>query len=127
MQAFLLAALLLLAPVLAHSLECRLAWQPPTTNADGTALEDLAGYRLYSSPVSGQYTLGLPTVTLADPHALGAVVPCSEGEFWSVTAYDTATPPNESVFSNEVQIADQRPPSAPGSLRIVEIILKLGQ
>ncbi|HWR73107.1 MAG TPA: fibronectin type III domain-containing protein, partial [Nitrospirota bacterium] len=33
-----------------------LAWDPPTTNVDGTPLVDLAGYKIYYGTVSGNYT-----------------------------------------------------------------------
>jgi hypothetical protein len=33
-----------------------LSWTPPTTNSDGSALTDLAGYRLYWGPTQGSYS-----------------------------------------------------------------------
>jgi hypothetical protein len=33
-----------------------IAWQPPTENEDGTALTDLAGYRIYYGTSSGKYS-----------------------------------------------------------------------
>lgn len=32
-----------------------ISWTPPTTNTDGTALSDLAGYNIYHGTVSGSY------------------------------------------------------------------------
>jgi hypothetical protein len=40
-----------------------LTWMPPTTNVDGTALDDLEGYRIYYGTSSGAYSnmIDLPT------------------------------------------------------------------
>ena len=79
-----------------------LAWDPPTTNADGSPLTDLAGYKVYygtscrtygSSIDVGNvtsYTLDLPDLT--------------EGQTYSIAvrAYDQDNPANESDYSNEV-------------------------
>jgi hypothetical protein len=40
-------------PASSHSVT--LAWEGPTTNADNTALADLASYRIYVSTTAGQY------------------------------------------------------------------------
>ncbi|HEX7060694.1 MAG TPA: putative Ig domain-containing protein [Woeseiaceae bacterium] len=44
-----------------------LSWDPPTQNEDGTALTDLAGYKIYYGMISGEYTeqlvLNQPGVT----------------------------------------------------------------
>ena len=32
------------------------SWDAPTTNADGTPLTDLAGYKVYYGPSSGNYS-----------------------------------------------------------------------
>ncbi len=36
--------------------DATLSWDPPTTNADGTPLTDLAGYRIYYGTSSGSYS-----------------------------------------------------------------------
>jgi hypothetical protein len=36
--------------------EVSLAWDPPKTNSDGSALENLAGFRIHWGPASGTYT-----------------------------------------------------------------------
>ncbi|HZX49313.1 MAG TPA: fibronectin type III domain-containing protein, partial [Nitrospirota bacterium] len=33
-----------------------LTWDPPTTNSDGSPLTDLAGYKVYYGPTSGNYS-----------------------------------------------------------------------
>ncbi len=74
-----------------------LAWMPPLENADGTPLNDLAGYRIYYSQTLGTYWLhgqidnpGVTTYVLED---------LSEGTWYFVaTAIDLVG--NESVYSN---------------------------
>ena len=41
-----------------------MSWVAPQTNADGSALTDLAGYRIYYGTSSGTYS---QSVTIADP------------------------------------------------------------
>ncbi len=74
-----------------------LAWNPPITNSDGSQLTDLAGYKIYYGPSSGNYTnsvdLGnISSFTIGD---LTAGTWC-----FTTTAYDSLG--NESSYSNEV-------------------------
>jgi hypothetical protein len=77
-----------------------LSWDAPTERTDGTALTDLAGFRIHYGRMSGTYdyqidvnTPGVMTYVVED------LVP---GEwFFTVTAYDTAG--LESDFSNEAR------------------------
>lgn len=52
------------APAPATSGTATLSWQAPQTKADGSALTDLAGYRIYYGTASGSYS---STITIADP------------------------------------------------------------
>ena len=75
-----------------------LTWDAPTTNADGTALTDLAGYKIYYGPATNDYSGGSIDVGLTtsyDAQALPSGWTC-----FVVTAYDTSG--NESTYSNEV-------------------------
>lgn len=101
-------------------------FQRPTENVDGSALTDLAGYRIYLGLASRAYS---STTTLADPTAtstggIAFSLPAdgnayTAGEQLSVyaamTAYDSAG--NESAFSNEVvrtaTVIDDVAPGAP--------------
>ena len=75
------------------------AWDPPRANADGTPLEDLAGYRLHWGPASGEYDR---VVDVGD--TLQAEVPDERRPLYmAVTAYDTAG--NESRPSAELAVA----------------------
>lgn len=94
-----------------------LAWDAPTTNADGTPLTDLAGYKLYYGPSSGNYTQNID---------VGAVITYKAANlpdglyFFVVTAYDTMG--NESDYSNEVStILDTAKPGKPGGCKIIKI------
>ncbi len=79
-----------------------LTWEAPSTNADGTVLTDLAGYKVYYGRESGNY---------AEVKDVGSVTAVSTDElpdiqsgtwYFAVTAYDTSG--NESGYSNEVSI-----------------------
>ena len=85
---------------------------------DAVVDSDLAGYRLYKSSVSGQYTLGKDWVAEAPAGTETItynVIP--DGVYYFVvTAIDTAK--NESDASNEVSTTiDDTPPTSPSGLR----------
>ncbi len=77
-----------------------LTWDAPDTNANGTVLTDLAGYKVYYGTASGNYTevkdVGNVTTVSIDE------LPGIQSGIWyfAVTAYDTSG--NESDYSNEV-------------------------
>lgn len=103
---------------------CRLEWDAPTTNTDGSALTDLATYRVYVNTAPGA-PRGTPTATVTAASATpapGTLVPwpCSlltDGQKYAyVTALDLAG--NESANSNEVPfVFDAKAPVAP-ALRV---------
>lgn len=76
-----------------------LSWTPPTTNEDGSALTDLAGYKIYYGNVSGTYS------EIIDVNAPG-IASCLVDDltpdtyFFSMTAYNASG--YESSYSNEV-------------------------
>lgn len=77
-----------------------LSWLAPTERADGTALTDLAGYRIHYGRMSGvyDYQIDLHTPGIAT-YVVENLVP---GDwFFAVTAYDSAG--LESDFSNEAR------------------------
>ena len=90
-----------------------LSWDAPTTNADGTTLTDLAGYKIYVGRATGVYDAGvidvgnILTITLTNF--------CEGVYFFVATAYDTSG--NESVYSNEVSKSLNLPPAMPGNMR----------
>ena len=77
-----------------------LGWDPPTTNSDGTALTDLAGYRLLYRPV--QTPPATPTLLETQETQIG-VSGLSAGQLYEawIRAYDSTG--NESVDSPTVQ------------------------
>src|SRR5215470_11893652 len=96
----------------------QLAWVAPTTNADGTPLHDLAGYKLHYDTTgrggnagfhyANVKDIGMPSCSAAsgggtecqyDSSGLGLAA--GAPVYLAVTAYDRATPPNESAYSNE--------------------------
>jgi hypothetical protein len=74
-------------------------WDAPTTNADGSALSDLAGFRIHYGTTSNSYTFTQP---VNDSTATSAVInDLEEGTYYfSVTAVDLSD--NESAHSVEV-------------------------
>jgi hypothetical protein len=74
-------------------------WDAPTTNADGSALSDLAGFRIHYGTASNSYTFTQP---VNDSTATSAVInDLEEGTYYfSVTAVDLSN--NESANSVEV-------------------------
>ena len=74
-----------------------LSWDPPTTNADGTPIEDLAGYNIYYGTSSGSYSQNIDVGDVTTYIVAGL----NDGTYYfAVTAYDTSG--NESEYSNEV-------------------------
>ena len=76
-----------------------LTWAAPVVNVDGTALNDLAGYRIYYGSVRGVYS---QTVTVNSPTALTYTIQnLSAGTYYLIVkAFDTAN--IESAASTEV-------------------------
>ncbi len=106
-----------------YSGQATLSWDPPTTNADGTPLTDLAGYKIYYGTSSGNYsqTIDVSNVTTYQVNNL------SEGltYYFAATAYDTSN--NESSYSNEVNKTIAVPPlgdiNQDGAVDIKDLIL----
>jgi hypothetical protein len=75
-----------------------LAWAPPTLNADGSPLTDLAGYIIYYGTASGTYddTIDVGNVTTYTLTGLTL----GQTYYIATIAYDTSN--NLSAFSNEV-------------------------
>ena len=74
-----------------------ITWDAPTTNADGTPLTDLAGYKLYYGTSSGNYSVAIDVGNVTTFKVDGL----SSGTYYfAVTAYDASG--NESDYSNEV-------------------------
>jgi len=75
-----------------------LSWVAPTENVDGTALTDLAGYRVYYGTGSRSYT------TMRDVPGASTTstsLTLSSGDYYvAMTALDGEG--NESAYSNEV-------------------------
>ena len=74
-----------------------ISWTPPTKNSDGSALKDLAGYRIRYGNSPGSYT---QSVTVSNASATQWSLALSPGTwYFVVTAMNAAG--NESSYSNE--------------------------
>jgi hypothetical protein len=95
---FLFITVILLNASFAFPYSVTLSWDAPTKNADGTALTDLAGYKVHYSNFSGNYS---QTINVGNVRT-NTVNNLTDGltYYFAVTAYDISG--NESVCSNEV-------------------------
>jgi hypothetical protein len=75
-----------------------ISWDPPITNADGTPMNDLAGYKIYYGTSAGNYSQNIDVGNVTTY----TVTNLTEGitYYLVATAYDAAR--NESADSNEV-------------------------
>jgi hypothetical protein len=81
----------------ASAASATLNWSAPTTHTDGTALTDLAGYKLYFGTASATYSAPIDVGNVLTYTVTGLT---GGTYYFAVTAYDSSG--NESSFSNEV-------------------------
>lgn len=86
--------------------QVRLTWEQPSRNTDGTALQDLAGYRLRYGQTRGRYTSTVD-VGLRTTYTMSGLRPGST-YYFAVVAYDIHG--NESPLSDAVEVTV--PPTA---------------
>lgn len=86
-----------------------------TLEWDANTESDLAGYRIYKSNVSGDYTEAPADVGNVTTHEIKDL---ADGPwFFVATAYDTDN--NESTFSNEVTVTlDTAAPGSPANVKV---------
>lgn len=108
-------------PAPAYAADANLTWTPPTLNADGSPLTDLAGYTLSRGNVSGgpynhpQQDIPAPANSFLDLGLASETTYC-----WILQSYDDNG--NLSAPSNEACLTtgDTLSPAAPGNLQAVE-------
>jgi|SRR5579875_742172 len=85
-----------------------LSWDPVTTNADGSTLTDLAGYRIYrkNDATSALALVGNVSTTVDSQVTIFSDTTMLDGAsyIYVVTAIDNETTPNESVASDELAV-----------------------
>ena len=113
----LLVLAILFVPVICFGAHAE--WTPPTTNTDGTALTDLAGFNFYnvtSTRTKVNASLISPSVCTGTPSVCSYTIPGTvpDGNKYVVTAVDTSG--NESADSNQAVAAIS--PSSPAGLII---------
>jgi len=76
-----------------------LAWVAPRTNADGSALADLAGFRIYYGTTSGSYS---KSITINSAYTTNYTISnLSAGTYYMIVkAFDTSN--NESAASSQL-------------------------
>lgn len=86
------------APFTTYAGTVTLSWDPPTTNADGTPITDLSGYKIYHGTETGNYSQSIDTGN-ATTYQIASL---TDGltYYFAVTAYDASG--NESDYSQEV-------------------------
>lgn len=78
-----------------------LVWTAPTTNADGSPIYDLAGYKVYYGTSSGVCRTVAPITVRGAGRTVYSLIGLAAGDYYfTVTAYDTSL--NESICSIEV-------------------------
>lgn len=75
-----------------------LSWDPPSTNADGTPLDDLAGYNIYYGTASRNYSASINAGDVLNYQVNNLSTGVTY--YFTTTAYDTSG--NESGYSNEI-------------------------
>ncbi len=118
---FVMAAILILTLCTMHSAPCAAlsltaSWTAPTTNADGTALTDLASYNLYRTDGTRTKINTSPIAVPATSYSFSVTVSGSGTLTFVATAVDTSG--NESADSNVASYVytDTTIPSPPKSL-----------
>lgn len=105
--------------------EATLSWTAPTQNTDGSALTDLAGFKIYAGLVQGG-PYGDVSITINNPTTTTFVVPgLAEGTtyYFVTTAFNSANPVQESDFSNEVsKLIPPLVPNPPSMLTVVNMV-----
>lgn len=79
-------------------------WDAPTTKADGSALDDLAGYKIYYGNATGEYVafedVGASSCSGSPASCTSTLTVDNQYTYFTVAAYNSAG--EESDFSNEV-------------------------
>ncbi len=121
--------LLVLLPSVVWSGEAILSWIAPTQNTDGTALTDLAGFKIHLGQTQGgPYPV---TIDIADPTAITLTIPnLTDGltYYFVATAYNSASEVQESDFSGEVSKTIPFPvPQPPSMLTVQETVYSVSK
>jgi hypothetical protein len=100
------ATTLHLGAVTAQAAQAALSWSAPTTNTDGTAIKNLAGYKVYTGTASGNYSqnVNVGNVTSYTSSTL------NDGTtyYFAVTAFDATG--NTSGYSNQASFTTAATP-----------------
>jgi hypothetical protein len=85
-------------PPSSSSSSVKLSWSPPTRNENGSALTNLAGYRVYYGKTSGRYAYSL---AIGSAHITSAVIESLEAATWYFAIKSESSSGALSDFSTE--------------------------
>ena len=93
-----------------------ITWDAPTTNTDGSAITDGAGFRVYCGNISGNYALAQDILGWQNTRYDIPVL--ADGDYYCVvTAYDIAG--NESAYSTEASFrVDKTTPATVSNVKV---------
>ena len=106
-------SLFLVTEANSQPIEVSISWGAPTTNADGSPLTDLAGYRVYmafspiTSPAGATLIATIPADQVTSIVTVNQLPETGAVAYFRMTAFDTSG--NESEMSNEIS-RDWLPP-----------------
>jgi len=90
----------------AQAASASLSWTPPSTHTDGTAMTNLAGYKLYTGTTSGNYSQNVDVGNVTS-YSLSSLSD-STTYYFAVVAYDAAG--DVSGYSNQATYTTPTPP-----------------
>lgn len=98
---------LLACPFAALAAPVTLRWTPPTQNTDGTALTNLAGYRILYGPAANQLT---QTVSLTNPGLTSYALDLAPGKwFFAMKAFSSAGTESDPTATVSANVAEPVP------------------
>jgi hypothetical protein len=89
-----------------------LAWTPPTTNTDASAITDLSGYEVqWKRSTTG--SMGWSSIRVTDPSVTIAMLEANRNHDFRVRALDNASPPHLSAWSSTFTLTTSNDNIAP--------------
>jgi uncharacterized protein len=94
--------------------QVNLSWDAVTTNADGSAIADLAGYRIYRKNDAADTFAAIGSVDASTTTYIDTTMEDGASYIYAISAYDDEATPNEGEMSDNVAV--KTVPSIPVNL-----------